>query len=108
MKKGDIVLVLVPFPFSDLTGSKMRPALVLARYKREVIVVFMTSNLIGKSKMDILVEPNDENGLKSVSLIKSTKIMTLRTSLMVGKIGRISSNELIQVEKTLKELFEMS
>ena len=43
MKKGDIVLTL--FPFTDLSGSKRRPALVLYAGKEDIILSFVTSNI---------------------------------------------------------------
>ena len=41
MLTGDIVLV--PFPFTDLSGSKFRPALILAKDDVDMIVAFITS-----------------------------------------------------------------
>mgnify|MGYP003344528084 CR=1 FL=1 len=41
MTKGDIVLI--PFPFTDLTGSKLRPALILATTEHDVTVAFITT-----------------------------------------------------------------
>jgi mRNA interferase MazF len=43
MNKGDIVLV--PFPFTDLTGNKYRPALILIESEEEVTVCFITTQM---------------------------------------------------------------
>ena len=41
MVKGDIVLIT--FPFTDLTGSKLRPTIVLADTELDVTVCFITT-----------------------------------------------------------------
>lgn len=51
MKKGD--LVLLPFPFTDLTGSKKRPAVVLINTEMDVTLCFISSQLKWKSKYDV-------------------------------------------------------
>ncbi len=43
MKKGDIVLIT--FPFSDLSGSKLRPAIILCTNKLDITVCFITTRL---------------------------------------------------------------
>jgi mRNA interferase MazF len=46
MRKGDILLI--PFPFTDLTGQKNRPALMLVTTDTDVTVAFITSQLNGR------------------------------------------------------------
>jgi mRNA interferase MazF len=47
MKKGDIILI--PFPFTNLSGRKLRPALVLAVSPADIIVAFITSQTAWKN-----------------------------------------------------------
>jgi mRNA interferase MazF len=75
MQKGDIVLV--PFPFTDLTGSKKRPALMLVTEELDVTVCFISSQLHWQETTDLLLKPNKTNGLKKASLVRIGKIATI-------------------------------
>jgi mRNA interferase MazF len=105
MKKGDIVLI--KFPFTDLSGFKNRPALVLISRESDVVVSFITSNIIHSEHWDIILEPNLENGLKQISTIKISKIATLDKTLVLGKIGQISSSDILKVNESLTMLFQI-
>ena len=85
-KKGDIVLV--PFPFTDLSGRKLRFALVLY-----------------DSGFDIEVLRSEVNGLKVNSVIKLTKMATLSRDLVLGRIGVLENKYLKEVDEKLKEMF---
>ena len=75
MNKGDIVLV--PFPFSDLSGSKLRPALILCIGNLDVTVAFISTQLNSQDEFDIIISPSAHNGLKKISVLKLSKIATL-------------------------------
>lgn len=52
--KGKIVLV--PFPFTDLTAAKLRPALVLYEGDKDVILAFISSKISSEpSEADVLI-----------------------------------------------------
>ena len=106
MKKGDIVLS--PFPFTDLTGSKNRPCLILIEKAEDVTVAFISTQITFAQKTGILLTPSNENGLKKESLIRLDKIATLSKDLLLGRLGTISNEELLKVDTRLIELFKIN
>ena len=95
MKKGDIVLL--SFPFTDLKGKKIRPALVLVISDLDIIVTFITTQFKWQNPHDILLEPNDSNGLKKTSLIRLSKITTIDKDLILGKLGELDAFEIQKI-----------
>ena len=63
MIKGDIVLI--PFPFTDLTGIKNRPALILVCGETDLTVSFITTQTKWLDDYDVKIEPSSKNGLKN-------------------------------------------
>ena len=105
MKKGD--LILIPFPFTDLTGNKTRPALVLANYKSDIIVSFISTQIKWKEETDILLSPNQVNGLKKESLIRLSKLATIDKDLALGRLGRIDKKTTQLLDLNLKNIFKI-
>lgn len=106
MVKGDIVLVI--FPFTDLSGSKLRPAVVLASTAIDVTVCFITTQTSHEESTDIQIQPNTINGLKKQSLVRVNKIATLHTSLVKGLLGRMNLLEIRELDNKLKVLFQIN
>lgn len=104
-KKGDIVLV--PFPFTDLSGRKLRPALVLYEGEFDVIVCFISSVLRDLGEFDIKVLKSQENGLKVDSVIRLTKLATLSRDLILGRIGTLEDEYLKEVDEKLRGMFKL-
>jgi mRNA interferase MazF len=105
MKKGDIILI--PFPFTDLSGSKYRPALVLNSGEDDVTVAFITTQLYTKSDTDIFIEQTEKNGLKKDSLIRLSKLATLDKKLAEGRMGEITTANINIVNAKLKIIFQL-
>jgi|SRR3989344_255498 len=108
MTRGAIILV--PFPFTDLSGQKVRPALVVHASKRgeDCIVAFITS---GKAKrvhsFDVPIEPSPKNGLKTHSIVKIDKLATLQKKIVFGEIGTLDAPALTTVKEKLRLLFQL-
>ena len=105
MNKGDIILV--PFPYTDMTGTKLRPALVLINNPNDLTVCFITSQVKWKEDTDIELFPTTQNGIKKASLIRLSKIATIDKSLATGKLGEISPSESKELNIKLKNLFKL-
>lgn len=108
MPKGTVVLV--PFPFTDLSGQKVRPALVLSSSSKEedCIIAFISSAKPKKvGTFDIFVPVSQENGLKVDSVIKISKLATLQKKIIIGELGTLESGILLSVDKKLRNLLQI-
>lgn len=103
MKKGEIVLI--PFPFTDLTGNKLRPALVLVSGMTDVTVAFITTQIRWKEPHDVVLTPTKENGLKQESLIRLAKLATIDSSLVDGILGELDKSDAQKINRQLVAIF---
>lgn len=90
-KRGDIILV--PFPFTDLSSAKVRPALVLSPLREksfDMIVCFISSQLEASNPHAVRIDPKSTNGLKVPSLVRFDKLATLDRRIALGVLGRVS------------------
>ncbi|HTN19796.1 MAG TPA: type II toxin-antitoxin system PemK/MazF family toxin [Pelobium sp.] len=106
MAKGNIVLI--SFPFTDLTGDKVRPVVILTEDKFDVTVCFITSQIGWQEPTDLLLSPNNANGLKKQSLIRTSKIATLEKSLIKGVLGKLSEEEILELNRKLIQLLKLN
>ncbi len=103
--KGDVVLV--PFDFTDGSGTKMRPAVVVSddSYNRgspDVLLASITSNLNATPHPgDHLVKDWKRAGLLKPSLAQ-TKLATMESSFIGRKLGSLSARDLQAVENGLR------
>jgi mRNA interferase MazF len=106
MNKGDIVLI--PFPFTDLSGLKNRPALILIAGETDITLSFITTQLKWEEPLDVVIEPSLENGIKRTSIIRLSKLATLEKDLVLGKLGNLSQTEMATVNKNLIKIFKLN
>lgn len=100
---------MVPFPFTDLSGHKVRPCLVLYEQKHgeDCIVSFISSVKSGKSEHDIKLPASPKNGLKTDSILKTDKIATLQKKIALGELGSLEPHLLKAVNTRLKKILAL-
>ena len=95
--KGDVVIV--PFPFSDLSGDKKRPAFVIADLPGDDIIV---CQITSKAKSDSLALPlaaHDftSGGLPVDSFIRPNKLFTADKNIILSTAGCLCENKIRNV-----------
>ena len=92
-------VVLVPFPFSDLSQSKLRPAIVLAGIGREDwILCQVTSKPYGDAHSIFLNDSGFETGsLRVESYLRPGKLFTAHQTLIVSGVGRLNESVFDQI-----------
>ena len=107
-KQGEIVIV--PFPFSDLSNIKQRPVLILSKntnndISEDIITCGITSNL-KDTRHSILINNNDliEGNIPIKSRIKIDKLFTLDKKIVKKKIARLNKNAF---DKVKNEFFKL-
>ena len=113
MTKGK--LVLVPFPFDDLSSSKVRPALCLTEpvgQFRHVVVAFVTSRRPADPEdSDLAIGPDhtgfSASGLKVASTVRLHRVMTLPASAILRELGALPTALLAEVDRRLRALFRL-
>ena len=108
-EQGDVVLVKVVF--SERTGSKKRPALVIStenyhNSRQEVIIAAITSNIKRILKGDTSIENWQEAGLKFPSIVTGF-IQTIKQNMIINKLGTLSDKDLQKVKKNIKDFLLM-
>jgi len=95
-------IVLVPFPFTDLSGSKLRPVLMLRQASRRYDdwLVSMVSSQLQQAEPDLdEILRQDEadfaaTGLKASSVIRLSRMAVIDGAMLVGCLGAISDERL--------------
>ena len=102
--KGDIVVL--PFPYSDLSSSKRRPALVLANLQGDDIILCQITSQFVKDNYAIELSNSDfkMGSLNKPGNIRPNRLFTAENSIILRKVGSIQSSVL---EKVIDKLCEI-
>jgi mRNA interferase MazF len=100
-------VILVPFPFSDLSHSKIRPALVLADAGRgDWILCQITSKPYADARAIRLDGPDfASGGLELTSYVRPGKLFTANETLMLEKVGQLRVEKVGVILRAVAGLF---
>ena len=112
LAKGDIVLV--PFPFTNLRETKLRPAVVLwvDSVGRDVTLCFISSQNIDSVAVDeFLIDELDPEflgtGLKIRSKVRVSRIVTVEFQLLRQRLGKLGLEQIKSLNSALIKVFQL-
>ncbi|MFH1673777.1 MAG: type II toxin-antitoxin system PemK/MazF family toxin [Pseudomonadota bacterium] len=103
-------VVVVPFPFSDRTAQKRRPALVLSQRAifgdiiEHSVLAMITSQKNAPWPLDVPIRSRRSAGLTAPSVVRM-KLFTLDNELILRKAGHLSKTDQVKVKKAFSDLF---
>ena len=103
-------VVLVRFPFSDLSGAKLRPAIVLADAGRGDWLLCQVTSQPYADPQAVEVTNNDlaSGSFRKNSYARPGKLFTANAGIMTGKIGELRSEKLEEIVRAVISLLEKS
>lgn len=103
--RGDVVVV--NFPFSDLSGSKRRPALVLAVLPGDDVILCQITSRPTHVTSAISLEPHDfsSGALPHASFVRPARLFTMDSRMILRTAGHVTSGKMAAVLESLYSLF---
>ena len=104
-------VVVVPFPFTDSSRAKRRPALVLSQkigfgvIIEHSVLAMITSQKNEPWPLDIAIKNKKQSGLTANSVVRM-KLFTLDNRFIIRKIGHLSKADQTQVKQSLSKIFD--
>ena len=112
MNRGEVVLV--DWPYSDRTGSKLRPAVVvqadfLNGLIDDMLLVQITSKARGVHGTQVILDPSTEtgSGLLQLSFASCVNLLTIDQTLIDQTIGILSDAAMRQIGDCLKRVLDL-
>ena len=102
--KGDIVVV--PFPFSDLSQSKKRPALVITSLIGDDFILCQITSQLAKDSYAVAISEDDfqEGSLKKSSNVRPNRLFTADQHILLKKIGYLKEQKMSEIIQKIIEI----
>ena len=104
--KGDVVVI--PFPFSDLSGSKRRPALVVADLSGDDVILCQITSIARNDDYAVPLDTADfvSGALPTKGVVRPNKIFTADQHLVLYQSGRLKPEKLQEITAKIVDILE--
>jgi len=104
--KGDVVVVL--FPFSDLSSAKKRPALVLATPDGDDVILCQITSRLVSDRYAVLIKEGDfsSGSLRQESNVRPNRIFTADTRIVQYVAGHLNDDPVTAIVRRVIEIFQ--
>ena len=102
--KGDVVVV--PFPFSDLTQAKRRPALIVSVLEGDDLILSQVTSQFVKDSYAVSIDVKDfeEGGLKQKSNVRPNRLFTADGHIVLYRIGNLKRDKMNEIVEKIIEI----
>jgi mRNA interferase MazF len=106
--KGDVVVL--PFPYSDLSQSKRRPALVLSELEGDDLILCQITSQLNKDRYSIPLAQNEfqSGSLKQSSHVRPNRLFTADHHIVLYSAGHLKKQKMDEVIEKLIGLFKVA
>ena len=103
------LVVIINFPFSDLSNFKRRPALVIADWRSDDFILCQITSIVHKDEFAVHLTDNDflSGSLLKTSYIRPNKLFTADKSTFINQVGYISTKKQKEVIDTIAKVLNM-
>lgn len=102
--KGDVVVV--PFPFSDLTRAKRRPALVIAELEGDDLILCQITSQRIRDRYAVSIDDNDfeTEALRQKSNVRPNRIFTADRHIVLYRVGHLKPDKISEVIERIVDI----
>jgi mRNA interferase MazF len=106
--KGDVVVT--PFPYSNLTTAKRRPALVVATLTGDDVILCQITSQSVRDSYALALGPEDfqDGGLRRHSNLRPNRLFTADSKILVYRAGGLRPEKVRDVTTKIVEILEVS
>lgn len=104
--KGDVIVV--PFPFSDLTNTKRRPALVITKLTGDDLILCQITSKNVSDFYSILIKEIDfiSGSLNQISNVRPNKLFTADLRIILYKVGHLKEKPMREIIQSIIKIIE--